>query len=131
MEVKLYSDEYLDSLNKLLFSIFDVSKKCNSSNIEIICVNNNLVVGYLTVNECIDSLTGEVYGYVNYVCVLSEFRGLGVASLMFEYLFELCRSRGITYLELTSNPSRVAAHKLYEKLDFIKRDTDVFRRYLK
>ncbi len=132
MEVVYYEDKYLDSLNCLLEEVFGVSKtyKSISDDFELIMVNNNEVVGYLALNKCVDTLSGKNYFYVNYVCVKEEHRNQGIAKALFLKVFEICRELDIAYLELTSNSSRVAAHKLYEKLGFSVRETTVFRKEL-
>lgn len=47
---------------------------------------------------------------------------------MMDYIIKYAKKSGGTRTELTSNPTRVSAHKLYESCGFIKRDTDVFRK---
>ncbi len=133
MEIKYYEDKYLNSLNELLLSTFQVTKKySNDSNndIELIMIDEDKVVGYLSLNKCVDLLSGSNYFYVNYVCVREEYRQQGIASSLFEKVFDICRELDVSYLELTSNPSRVAAHKLYERLGFSVRETTVFRKVL-
>jgi len=46
-----------------------------------------------------------------------------------EELINIAKEKNISQINLTSSPMRTAARKLYEKLGFIKGDTDVF--YLK
>ncbi len=132
MEIKYYEDKYLDSLNELLQETFNVSKiyKNMTNDIELIVLNENVVVGYLNLNRCNNLITGQVYFYVNYVCVREKFRGQGIATRLFKKVFEICREQGVSYLELTSNPSRSAAHELYKKLGFSVRETTVFRKDL-
>ena len=130
MRIIYYEDKYLDSLNVLLKEAFNLKKvyKNISDNIELLVVFNDEVIGYLNLNKNIDMITGENYFYVNYVCVKKSFRRLGVAKKMFMEVFSICLKNNIKYLELTSNDSRVAAHKLYESLGFSVRETNVFRK---
>ena len=130
MKIIYYEDKYLDSLNILLKEAFNLKKvyKNISDNIELLVVFNDEVIGYLNLNKNIDMITGENYFYVNYVCVKKSFRRLGVAKKMFMEVFSICLKNNIKYLELTSNDSRVAAHKLYESLGFSVRETNVFRK---
>ncbi len=130
MKIIYYEDKYLDSLNVLLKEAFNLEKvyKNISDNIELLVVFNDEVIGYLNLNKNIDMITGENYFYVNYVCVKKSFRRLGVAKKMFMEVFSICLKNNIKYLELTSNDSRVAAHKLYESLGFSVRETNVFRK---
>lgn len=132
MEIIYYEDKYLNSLNILLQAVFSVQKICKKKDddIELICVDGNLVCGYLALNRCQNTLTGEIYFYVNYVCVTNDYRNMGIASRMFNRAFDICRDLGVGYLELTSNPRRIEAHALYEKLGFKIRETDVFRKVL-
>lgn len=130
MEIIIYQEQYLESLNLLLQEAFKLEKKENlsSDNIELIAVNDLEVVGYLVLNTCLDAVLGIKYAYVNYVCVKEEYRGQHIASMMFEKVFLLCKENNISYLELTSRATRVAAHNLYKKLGFEVRETTVFRK---
>ena len=130
MKIIYYEDKYLDSLNVLLKEAFNLKKvyKNISDNIELLMVFKDEVIGYLNLNKNIDMITGENYFYVNYVCVKKSFRRWGVAKKMFMEVFSICLKNNIKYLELTSNDSRVAAHKLYESLGFSVRETNVFRK---
>ncbi len=130
MEIKFYEDKYLDSLNILLEEAFQVSKSgvLASEDIELIAVCQEEVVGHLLLHSCIDSIRNQKFYFVEYVCVKSIYRNQGIASKLFEYVFQLCKKNNVAYLELTSNPSRVAAHHLYHKLGFQIRETTVFRK---
>lgn len=132
MEIKYYEDKYLESLNMLLEEAFQVSKtyKGTGEDLELIMVNYEQVIGYLNLNKCVNLVTGQKYFYVNYVCVKEEFKGQGVATSLFQRVFEICKELEISYLELTSNPKRVAAWNLYKKLGFVIRETAVFRKEL-
>ena len=45
-------------------------------------------------------------------------------------VFDICKSMNISYIELTSNSSRVNAQSLYINSGFEIRDTNVFRKEL-
>ncbi len=130
MDIINYDDKYLDSLNELLNLSFQLKKvgKVADQDIELIAVVDDKVVGYLALNRLIDGIRGVNYFYVNYVCTHPNFRNQHIATKMFEKVFSLCKETGVAYLELTSNPKRVAAHHLYHKLGFQVRETDVFRK---
>lgn len=133
VEIREYQDADLESLNELLndaYQEFGFKRKGRKSpsNKEIVAVVDQQVVGYAVLNQLYDNIVDKNYGYINYVCVLKKYQNQKIATKMFHYLFEICRKEKISYLELTSNPSRVAAHHLYEKLGFSIRKTDVFRK---
>ncbi|HAR99699.1 MAG: GCN5-related N-acetyltransferase [Candidatus Moranbacteria bacterium GW2011_GWC2_37_73] len=55
----------------------------------------------------------------------NQGRGLGRALVL--GLIEIAKQRKIKQINLTSNPMRVAAQKLYESVGFVKHNTDTFR----
>lgn len=65
-------------------------------------------------------------GRVEDVVVDERFRGLGLGDLLLGYLKRLGLVLGLERMELTSNPDRDAANKLYIKHGFKKRDTNCY-----
>ena len=130
MEIKKFEEKYLDSLNGLLEKSFHLKKegKSSPSDIELLAIVDEKVVGYLVLNRLIDGVRNQTYFHVNYVCSHPDFRNQHIATRLFEEVFSICKKEGVSYLELTSNPSRVAAHHLYHKLGFQVRKTTVFRK---
>ena len=66
-------------------------------------------------------------GLIEDVVVDEQFRGKGIARELMERLIALAKVGHLSYLDLTSHSSRVAAHALYKKLGFELRDTSKFR----
>lgn len=133
LEIRKYQDSDLLSLNKLLkeaYQEFGFTRKgkTNPLNQEFVAIVDNQVVGYLVLNQLYDQIRNINYGHINYVCVLKKYQNRGVATELFQHVFNVCKKEQISYLELTSNPTRVAAHHLYQKLEFQLRKTDVFRK---
>ena len=128
--IRKYQDSDFKSLNELLKEAYDLTKKDNTNamNTELVAVSSNEVVGYLTINRLYDSVLSCHYCYVNYVCVKRNYQHRGIATLLFNKVFEICKHENISYIELTSNPTRIEAHQLYQKLGFNIRKTDVFRK---
>ena len=54
-------------------------------------------------------------------------RGKGIGRSLCEKVIERAKARGARSVSLTTRPERVAAHKLYEKLGFKRKETDVYR----
>ena len=63
------------------------------------------------------------------VVVDAGARGKGVGEALINASLEVARAHGVQVVELQSGrgPNREAAHRLYERLGFQIRDTDVFR----
>jgi ribosomal protein S18 acetylase RimI-like enzyme len=63
--------------------------------------------------------TGARYvGHVEDVFVSRYFRRRGIGESLMRALIKEAGTRDVIYLELKSNPKRLAAHKLYEKVGF-------------
>jgi ribosomal protein S18 acetylase RimI-like enzyme len=61
------------------------------------------------------------------VVVDGDVRGRGVGALLTEEAIERARSAGAKSVGLTSRPSREAANRLYKRMGFEQRETNVYR----
>ena len=87
-------------------------------------IDNELVgLASLFVIHKIEYSTGMIEGVV----VDESHRRQGVGQAMMQALIEKAKELNLVHLDLTSNPTRVAANKFYKKLGFKKRDTNVYR----
>ncbi|HYG42325.1 MAG TPA: GNAT family N-acetyltransferase [Bordetella sp.] len=68
-----------------------------------------------------------VRAWIEDVVVDGEARGLGAGAALIRAAILRRRELGAKTLDLTSNPSRQAAHRLYESRGFAMRDTRVYR----
>jgi len=64
------------------------------------------------------SHTGAWRGQIEAVRVAAERRGTGLGRRMFEWAIERCRELGCGMVQLTSDRSRMEAHRFYEGLGF-------------
>lgn len=88
-------------------------------------VPGNRIVGMATLVEK-RQLTGY-FGLIEDVVVHKAFRGRGVAEALNRCLIDKAKALGMKYLTLTSDASRVAANKLYDKLGYVDRNTRLRR----
>lgn len=128
--IREYEDKDMESLNELLDEVYKMKKSKNivNDNMELVAVDNERVVGYLTINKLFDSVQNINYANINYVCVLEKYRNRGICSNMLDKVINYCRKNNISYIELTSNPTRKIARHLYEKKGFVERETSVYRK---
>lgn len=70
--------------------------------------------------------TKGLVGRVEDVVIDEEHRGQGLGRKIMEDLIDIAKREKIEILNLTSNPKRVPARKLYESLGFILSETGVF-----
>ena len=68
-----------------------------------------------------------VRAWIEDVVVDSEARGHGVGEALNMAAIEEAKSRGAITVELTSRPSREAANRLYQRIGFVERETNVYR----
>ena len=60
------------------------------------------------------------------VVVSSKMRGKGLGRKMMEHLLEEAAIMKVDCIHLTSNPKRVAANALYQKMGFVRNETNCY-----
>ena len=68
-----------------------------------------------------------VRSWIEDVVVDDSARGAGVGEALNLFALELARSKGARTVDLTSRPSREAANRLYQRIGFVPRETNVYR----
>ena len=86
---------------------------------------DGVIVGCLTL--VIFRLPTGVRAWIEDVVVDDAARGHGVGAALNEAAIAMAAERGARTLDLTSRPSREAANRLYQRLGFVQRDTNVYR----
>jgi ribosomal protein S18 acetylase RimI-like enzyme len=88
----------------------------------------------LSTNEVAGMILCMVYripyvrkAYIDDLVVDSKFRGQGIATQLMSAAVAFAKENGAAYVDFTSRPLRGAGNTLYEKLGFVKRDTNVYR----
>ena len=61
------------------------------------------------------------------VVVDTAARGRGIGGEMLRFAIALAEQQGAKGVDLTSNPTRGPANRLYEKLGFVRRETNAYR----
>lgn len=112
-------DEYpsYDELNKVI----------ESDNVHLCLAydEHKRVIGTVTV-VFVTIPTGEK-AWIEDVIVDKDERGKGIGTALIWHALQIARDKGVTEIDLTSHPSRIAANKLYQKLGFEKRESNVYR----
>ena len=65
--------------------------------------------------------------WIEDVVVDAEARGMGVGEALNRHAIEVAAEHGARSVDLTSRPSREAANRLYQRLGFEPRETNVYR----
>ena len=83
------------------------------------------IVGLLTL--AIFRIPTGVRAWIEDVVVDNQARGRGVGDALNRAALAEAERRGVKTVDLTSRPSREAANRLYQRLGFKQRDTNVYR----
>jgi len=83
------------------------------------------IVGSLTL--AVFLIPTATRAWIEDVVVAESARGHGVGEALNTAAIAEARRRGAITVELTSRPSRESANRLYQRLGFVARDTNVYR----
>ncbi len=87
--------------------------------------NDGVIVGSLTL-VLFRTPTG-LRAWIEDVVVDESARGKGVARALSQHAIALASGRGARSIDLTSRPDRESANRLYQRLGFAPRETNVYR----
>lgn len=65
--------------------------------------------------------------WIEDVAVLADARGRGVGEALLRRALGIARAEGAGSVDLTCRPSREAANRLYARVGFVRRQTNVYR----
>jgi len=91
----------------------------------IVARNNNKIIGSLTL--ILFQIPTGTRLWIEDVVVDESQRGLGVGEMLTRFAVNYAKTQRARTIDLTSNPSREVANKLYQKVGFKLRDTNVYR----
>lgn len=95
------------------------------ANIVLVARADGRIVGALTL--IVVPIPTGVRTWIEDVVVDPETRGLCVGSALTREAIRLARDAGARTVDLTSRPSREAANRMYQRLGFEARETNVYR----
>lgn len=90
-----------------------------------IAKENNFILGTLTL--AIYTIPTGTKAWIEDVIVDTKARGKGVGEELVKTAIAYAQEKGITRIDLSSRPERVGANKLYQKLGFTIRKTNMYR----
>ena len=97
----------------------------NSNNTIIFLAEEDGIVGVLTL--VFNKIPSGNKVWIEDVVVDNAARGKGVGEELTRFAIKYVANKGIKQINLTSSPERIVANKIYQKLGFIKRGTNVYR----
>ena len=135
IEVTEVTDELIDAMNRLIPQLSSSNPPPSpaelkamvdsDSTVLLLARDHTGVLGSLTL--AIFRIPTGLRAWIEDVVVDDEARGKGVGRLLSEVALEHARAAGATTVDPTSRPSRDAANRLYRRLGFVERQTNVYR----
>lgn len=102
----------------------------SSKYIQLVAVDGNNVLGYAIASRFIDPIVNRCNYWIDYVCVSSDYRGMGIGKLLMSEIEMIARNENVMFLQLTSSRFRTGARKMYSDLGYVIRESDIFRKEL-
>ncbi|HBI34023.1 MAG TPA: hypothetical protein DEA43_03400 [Candidatus Moranbacteria bacterium] len=129
-ELKVGDAEKLKPLFKILtgneVSIDETALISDPNSICLVFEEGNELIGFGSLIIHKVPTKGEV-ARLEDIVIGDNNQGKGLGRALVLRLIEIAKERKIKQINLTSNPMRVAAQKLYESIGFVKYNTDTFR----
>jgi ribosomal protein S18 acetylase RimI-like enzyme len=133
--VHTIDDELVEAFNRLIPQLSSSSPPPSHDHLAALVASEDTVLFVARVDgRILGSLTLAFYriptgtkAWIEDVVVDAEARGRGVGELLNRAALDEARSRGAKDVSLTSRPSREAANRLYQRIGFEPRQTNVYR----
>ena len=138
IEINTYSPAYQETIQRFLNQLTPEPMTFTESMFHELLASSHSHLFFLQQDEQIAGmLTVGIYysptggkAWIEDVVVDENFRGQGLSKLLVSHAIEFVKSQHIPLLMLTSNPSRIAANKLYQSMGFERKETNVYRMIL-
>lgn len=134
-EVTQVTDELVAAFERLIPQLSSSNPPPSRTFLEelVAAEASNLLIAELD-GQIVGSLTLVVFpiptgirAWIEDVVVDTSARGAGVGAALNNAALDRARRAGATTVDLTSRPSREAANRLYQRLGFEARETNVYR----
>ncbi len=135
LEVTEVTDEVVAAFDRLIPQLSSSNPPPSSEELQrivssdashlLLAVEDGTIYGSLTL--VIFPIPTGIRAWIEDVVVDGSARGKGVGGALNNAALERARDAGATTVDLTSRPSREAANRLYQRLGFEARDTNVYR----
>ena len=129
--------DVLEAVNRLLpllstsaqpMNASQLNEMLSSDTITLIIARDSItlsIIGVLTL--AIFRIPTGIRAWIEDVIVDSAARGKGIGELLTCKALEIATQKGAKTVELTSRPTREAANRLYQRIGFKIRETNVYR----
>ena len=134
MEKIFLKEEDIPSYKELIKDAFDI--KCNTlllknsleeENVRVLAFKeDDTIVASVMITVNVDPVKGLKIFFLDYVSVLSIYRGNGLGKMLIDLVISLAKKESANFVMLTSSLKRCGARKIYFDKGFKIKDTDLF-----
>lgn len=133
-ELHTYSPQDLSDLNALMQEL-SATSCCSEAQLKSALADANVHVfvirdgGHIvaTGTLCIKHMLEFTMADIESVVVSSRCRGRGYGKELMTAMMAAARELKVHHIQLTSNPARVAANRLYQELGFVRYETNCYK----
>ncbi|MDO5034457.1 MAG: GNAT family N-acetyltransferase [Actinomycetaceae bacterium] len=136
--VKEASEAVVDGINRLIPQLSRTAPQMSPQEVADFLAQDNVTLFVFTPDDQPQNILGMltlvsfkiptgVRSWVEDVVVSEETRGQGAGRQLTEAAVKYASEMGARTVDLTSRPTREAANRLYRRVGFEKRDTNVYR----
>jgi len=137
-ELSLFTSQDLADLDALMHEISATSfcneellnNALNDANVHVYVIRDEghiVATGTLCIKHTLEFTIADIESVV----VSSNCRGRGYGKELMTAMVEAAKKMNVHHIQLTSNPGRVAANRLYQELGFERYETNCYKLLLK
>ena len=107
-----------------------LSNALNDENVHVLVIRDEghiVATGTLCIKHTLEFTIADIESVV----VSSKCRGRGYGKELMNVMIDMAKNFNVHHIQLTSNPARVAANRLYQDLGFERYETNCYKLLLK
>lgn len=133
-EIRSYTSGYLSDLDALMHELSATSfcndellkNALNDANVHVYVIRNEghiVATGTLCIKHTLEFTIADIESVV----VSSKCRDRGYGKELMTAMIEAAKKLNVHHIQLTSNPTRVVANRLYQELGFERYETNCYK----
>ncbi|MBU40159.1 MAG: GNAT family N-acetyltransferase [Acidimicrobiales bacterium] len=134
-EIAKVDDDLIAAMNLLIPQLSNSSPPPDRSALEeIVASDSSILISAYIDGAIVGSLTLIIFtiptgkrAWIEDVVVDEKCRNEGIGEALNQEAINIARRSGAKTVDLTSRPSREAANRLYSRLGFVQRNTNIYR----
>lgn len=134
-EIAKVDDELVSAMTRLVPQLSNSNPPPDRSVLEeIVASDSSILIAAFIDGVIVGSLTLITFSiptgkraWIEDVVVDENYRNIGIGEALNQEAINIARRLGAKTVDLTSRPSREAANRLYSRLGFVQRNTNIYR----